>query len=794
MKPTRKTNEMRRVFMRPTAEHAATDTTNSIHQIVLKIAKHLPVFGWELTPNIDDCDLIANHAGQYDKQQGRRGTPIVAHNHGLYPTGDTGEKEPYWFTANNSVIDDLRRADHITACGQWVADIITRNMRADVTVINWAIDADEWYPKPHDLYPQGYVLWNKTRADAVCDPAPVVTLAKAYPHIQFVTTFMQRNTPKPPNVQVIGRVAKDVMAEWVRGANVYLGTTKETFGIGTLEALASGVPILSWRHGATPDIVRHGYTGYLANTGDNADLIAGLAYCLDHRERMSPLCVSEARQERYTWRDVARRIAAVYDKAIRSHEYHAAIVIPTYNYARYLEQAVKSALSQTTNFTYKVVVVDDCSTDETQAVLKRLKKEHHELAFITMTENSGVSEARNAGIRYIDAQYIACLDADDALIGTDWLQKHVDRLDADASLGIAYGGLRIMNEDGVFHGEGLHAWPPRVFSWRDMVAGRDQVPTACVFRKRWWQAVGGYITEYKYAQDANLWLRMLAAGAQPAYVKDAAFAYRLHSQSLTAPIRGRKDDFWWDYGWGANAFPFAAPNMDGMQNVYPVYSQDNPLIRVVKHGGGDLSAFEYDRLIAQTDTRWTVYNADIGMSTEPLILAIDGALAYGDMPPDVISSMVKGMARADQAMLITCASGARLILITTPDYQQMIGVKPMCGCGSTQKQQPTPVAEANMIRIRYDGGGAAPVQVYGIRTGRFYGSRVHGDHFMIDTRDQAAQIEIFVPAPLDNLIAVPPPLPLPKLHDFRAARGVLATEGETPEPSEIAIRRLRGGV
>lgn len=87
------------------------------------------------------------------------------------------------------------------------------------------------------------------------------------------------------------------------------------------------------------------------------------------------------------------------------------IVIPTYNYARFVEEAVRSAAAQTYKNT-EIILVDDGSTDDTPAKLEALKSEVPNLRVIT-TEHQGVSRARNCGTRAGKGEYVAYLDADD---------------------------------------------------------------------------------------------------------------------------------------------------------------------------------------------------------------------------------------------------------------------------------------------------------------------------------------------------------------------------------------------
>ena len=87
------------------------------------------------------------------------------------------------------------------------------------------------------------------------------------------------------------------------------------------------------------------------------------------------------------------------------------IIITSYNYARYLERAIRSALNQSMpEGAFEVIVVDDCSTDETHLILENYTDE---IRVIRLAQNSGLSAARNAGIKKAKGQFVVFLDADD---------------------------------------------------------------------------------------------------------------------------------------------------------------------------------------------------------------------------------------------------------------------------------------------------------------------------------------------------------------------------------------------
>lgn len=298
---------MRKVFMYPTPTTAATNPAAGIPQTILNLKHWLPSFGWEIAESIENADLIAHHAGD------GKGQADIAHVHGLYPNGEPGFPLENWHTEINSrVIESVRTAKAVTVPSQWVADLFRRDMHIDPHVIAWGVNPDEW---KHNYQNEGYVLWNKNRVEGVCTPEWVNRLAKSLPEQTFITTFGEANLK---NVTVTGILSHNQMRYFIQRAAVYLATTKETGDIGSREALASGVPVLGFRHGALPDFVTHGYNGFLAEPGDEQGLIAGLHWVLKHRETLSKNAIESMKD--CGWDKVASQIANVYNKVFRESQ------------------------------------------------------------------------------------------------------------------------------------------------------------------------------------------------------------------------------------------------------------------------------------------------------------------------------------------------------------------------------------------------------------------------------------------------------------------------------------------
>lgn len=89
------------------------------------------------------------------------------------------------------------------------------------------------------------------------------------------------------------------------------------------------------------------------------------------------------------------------------------VVIPVYNTAAYLRDAVKSVINQTLR-ELEIIIVNDGSTDNSGAIIRDLANEDRRIRIVEQ-ENKGLSEARNTGLRYVTGEFIYFMDSDDLL-------------------------------------------------------------------------------------------------------------------------------------------------------------------------------------------------------------------------------------------------------------------------------------------------------------------------------------------------------------------------------------------
>lgn len=200
-----------------------------IRRVSEAMIKHLPAFGVQHVRNAGEAHIIANHGSM---TTWKRGIPVVNINHGAYWSRQPWEEN--FQQVNEQVVESMCRAVAHTVPSQWVGRSIRRGGMFYPEVVYHGIDADQFAAGVNG----GYVLWNKAREDFVSDPKDLIRAAQLMRAVQFWTTIGRVDD----NVRVLGVTNYDQMKQIVANAGVYLCTARETFGIGTLEAMACGVP------------------------------------------------------------------------------------------------------------------------------------------------------------------------------------------------------------------------------------------------------------------------------------------------------------------------------------------------------------------------------------------------------------------------------------------------------------------------------------------------------------------------------------------------------------------------
>jgi len=203
------------------------------------------------------------------------------------------------------------------------------------------------------------------------------------------------------------------------------------------------------------------------------------------------------------------------------------VVVPAYNAARFVGQAILSAQAQSLP-PLEIIVVDDGSDDQTVAVVER---EFPQVRLLTQSHR-GVSAARNRGWRATRGALIAFLDADDFFLPGK-LAAQVRLLESNRRLGVAHSGWLIADEQGHV----TRQVTPWVYApdldlatwvlWKPVLLG------AMVLRREWLERAGGFAEDLSQAEDVDLLLRLSCMGCRAAWVRQPTFAYRQHGEGTS---------------------------------------------------------------------------------------------------------------------------------------------------------------------------------------------------------------------------------------------------------------------
>jgi glycosyltransferase involved in cell wall biosynthesis len=202
------------------------------------------------------------------------------------------------------------------------------------------------------------------------------------------------------------------------------------------------------------------------------------------------------------------------------------IIVPCYNQAQYLDEALQSVLDQTyTN--WECIIVNDGSPDNTEAIALKWCEQDSRFRY-AFQENSGLSSARNLGVSDAKGEYILPLDADDK-IASSYVELAIQSFQEDASLKVVYCKAEEF-------GERVGLWQLQPFSLIDL-AQYNMIFCSAMYMKLDWQLVGGYDVNMIYGlEDWEFWIAILKNGGTVKCLDEVGFYYRVRANSMARGI------------------------------------------------------------------------------------------------------------------------------------------------------------------------------------------------------------------------------------------------------------------
>ncbi len=322
-------------------------------------------------------------------------------------------------------------------------------------------------------------------------------------------------------VRFLVRFPRERMADLYRAADVFVLTSlKEMMPIAVLEASASGLPCIVHRHPVLQWMVGPGGEPIdMAAPGELASTLGVLLRDTEDRKRLGLLarrhCLKQFGESAVVERIISHYrsvlsddprvdgapVAAVKGGQLARSTASVSVVIPTFNSASWVTQAIDSVLTQTSP-PDEIIVVDDGSTDDTRS---RLAPYRDRVRYVHQ-ENRGVAAARNRGIAASTGDMIAFLDADDI-----W---HPRKLELQLQAMTDHPGLGLL-------GTASYDWPgpapaqpesfptrPVPLSWRRLAVRNALTTSSVVVRRAAFERVGVFDPELRGPEDFDLWLRI----------------------------------------------------------------------------------------------------------------------------------------------------------------------------------------------------------------------------------------------------------------------------------------------
>ena len=202
-----------------------------------------------------------------------------------------------------------------------------------------------------------------------------------------------------------------------------------------------------------------------------------------------------------------------------NHRYKISVLIPVYNCAPYVTAAVNSILTQTFP-DFEVVIIDDCSTDNTVQLIQEIDDDR--IKIIRKPHNTGITDSLNMGLELAEGKFIARMDGDDISVNTRF-EEQVELLENDPSLVLCGSWMQIMSTDEIVKVPVEHD----EIKTEMLAANCVMHPTVMIRTSFLRENNLKYNRALEPSEDYDLWVRMIEKGKFHNIPK-ALLMHRLH--------------------------------------------------------------------------------------------------------------------------------------------------------------------------------------------------------------------------------------------------------------------------
>lgn len=228
------------------------------------------------------------------------------------------------------------------------------------------------------------------------------------------------------------------------------------------------------------------------------------------------------------------------------------IIIPTYNRAKIVCEAVQSILQQTYS-DYEVIVIDDGSTDNTAECIHNLISSSEKIRYIYQ-QNMGRSAARNEGIKQARGEYISFLDSDDLYLQAK-LELQVQAMEEHPDYSMSYTNYLVMDENGVIiedQGKPDIDLTGEIYPELLYFKGTIITTPSVMVRTRILRNVGNFDEGMHICEDLDLWRRVARQGK----------VFQIKDPLVVVRYRTNENIDWWEFLKGRRFYYAKAISVD----------------------------------------------------------------------------------------------------------------------------------------------------------------------------------------------------------------------------------------
>jgi len=209
------------------------------------------------------------------------------------------------------------------------------------------------------------------------------------------------------------------------------------------------------------------------------------------------------------------------------HKKLISIILPTYNGSRFIRDSIESIIKQTYK-NWELIIVDDCSTDDTLTILKEYEKQDSRIHVISNLVNKKLPASLNVGFQYAKGEYWTWT-SDDNIYKEDAIEYMTNYLNKNSDVDLLSCNFDIVTEDLVFICSKCDTYQRDVAQ----LAVENQVGACFMYTRNVANRIGEYDTSMFCAEDYDYWCRIAKVGKIAYDDGKSLYIYRQNSKSLT---------------------------------------------------------------------------------------------------------------------------------------------------------------------------------------------------------------------------------------------------------------------